>query len=151
MCQTCCDALITKSEKHLYLSLIALKDNGGLVYPSIDVVKIISLAERVFRQFVSGTDAENLNISSDKKLYLKLLTKTVYEATISGIFSELFPHDLQYACNLDEDLHSTQLCKTIAGNYLSLRLARYGQEFMIEKKEVGKRQHSNKMLQFSGY
>ena len=151
MCPTCCDSLLSKSEKHQYLSLIALKDKGGLVYPSLGVVKILSIAERVFRQFVSRTDPENLSINSDKKLHLKLLTKTVYEATVSGIFGELFAHDMQYACNLDDDLHSTQLTKTIASKYLTLRLLRYGEEFMTEKKEVAKRNHTNKMLHFSGY
>ena len=151
MCEECCDALISDSLKHQYLSFIALKDNGGLVYPSIAVTKILSIAERVFRQFVSGTDSSELKISSSKELHLKLLTKTVYEATVSDIFSHLFAHDLQYACNLDEDLHSTQLMKGIASKYLSLRLARYGQDYMIQKKEVGKRQFMNKTLQFNGY
>ena len=132
-------------------SSIALKDNDGLVYPSTEVVKVISIAERVFRQFVSGTNPADLKISSDKKLHLKLLTKTVYEATIADIFHDLFAHDLNYATNLDEDLHSTQLIKAIASKYLSIRLLRYGESYMIEKKEVGKRHETNKLLLFNGY
>ena len=151
MCVSCSEALISSSEKHQYLSFIALKDNDGLVYPSTEVVKVISIAERVFRQFVSGTNPAELKISSDKKLHLKLLTKTVYEATIADIFHDLFAHDLNYATNLDEDLHSTQLIKAIASKYLSIRLLRYGESYMIEKKEVGKRHETNKLLLFNGY
>ena len=84
---------------------------------------------------------------------MKLLTKTVYEATIADIFSNLFAHDMNYASNLDEDLHSTQLIKAIASQYLKIRfgLLRYGETYMIEKKEVGKRHETNKLLLFSGY
>ena len=111
----------------------------------------MSIAKRVFRQFVSGTNPVDLKISSDEKLFLKLLTKTVYEATIADIFSNLFAHDMNYASNLDEDLHSTQLIKAIASQYLKIRLLRYGETYMIEKKEVGKRHETNKLLLFSGY
>ena len=100
---------------------------------------------------MSGTNPAELKISSDKKLHLKLLTKKVYEATIADIFHDLFAHDLNYATNLDEDLHSTQLIKAIASKYLSIRLLRYGESYMIEKKEVGKRHETNKLLLFNGY
>ena len=79
------------------------------------------------------------------------MTKTVHEATVSVVFREMFPHDLQYATNLDEDFHSTQLTKEIASRYLTMRLARYGQHYTMQKKDVGKRQHANRMLIFSGY
>ena len=56
-CTCCFDALISQSKNHEYLSLVALKDNGGLIYASDGVVKILSIAERVFRQFVSDRRA----------------------------------------------------------------------------------------------
>ena len=48
-----------------------------------------------------------IKITGTKNLRLKLLTKTVYEATIADVFKELFYHDMQYATNLDENLHSS--------------------------------------------
>ena len=128
-----------------------MKDRGGLIYASEEVVTILCFAERIFRQFVSGTSASDRKITGTKHLHLKLLTKTVYEATIADTFSKLFHHDMQYATNLDEDLHSTQLVKEIASRYLHMRLARYGQEYTMQRKEAGKRQHTNKMLLFTGY
>ena len=32
--------------------LIQQKDNGGLIYPSSDVVKVLKVAENVFEQYV---------------------------------------------------------------------------------------------------
>ena len=150
-CASCFDALMSRSKERQFLSLVALKDNGGLVYASEEVVRILSIAERIFRQFVSGTFPMDPKISATKKLHLKLLTKTVYEATINDIFYELFSHDMEYATNLDEDLHSSQLIKEIASRYLMLRLLRYGQEYTAQKKIVGKRHQSNKILHFQGY
>ena len=132
ICIECCDALISSSNEKKCLSLVAIKDRGGLIYPSEDVIRVACLAERVFRQFVSGESPENMKITGTRKLHLKLVTKTVYEATISDIFSNLFHHDMQYATNLVEDLHSTQLIKEIASRYFTMRLARYGQEYMLK-------------------
>ena len=98
------------------------------MYSSVEVVRIISITQRVFQQFVFGRDSHDFKINSDRRSHLKLLTKTVYEATISDIFTKVFAHDMQYACNLDDDLHSTQLVKTVAAKFLSVRIARYGQE-----------------------
>ena len=114
-------------------------------------MQFTSIAERVFRQFVSGTSPMDPKISATKKLHLKLLTKTVYEATIDDIFHGLFAHDMEFATNLDEDLHSSQLIKEIASRYLMLRMLRYGQDYTVQKKVVGKRHQSNKILHFQGY
>jgi hypothetical protein len=151
VCDVCATALLSESTEEQHLSLVAMKDRGGLVYASKNVIKVLSLAERVFRQFVSGTSAIDAKITGTKNLRLKLLTKTVYEATIADVFKELFYHEIQYATNLDEDLHSSQLTKEIASRYLNMRLARYGQHYTMQKKEMGKRQRTNKMLIFNGY
>ena len=82
---------------------------------------------------------------------MKLLTKTVYEATIADIFHDLFAHDMNYATTLDENIHSTQLSKAVASKYPSIRLSRYEETYMIEKKEVGKHHKTNKLLLFNGY
>ena len=39
----------------------------------------------------------------------------------------------------------------IASRYLTMRLARYGQHYTMQKKDVGKRQYASRMLIFSGY
>ena len=92
MCESCASALISESPNHQYLSLVA-GDGGCLVYPSKDIVKVLGFAE---------TSADNTKVNSTKKLCLRLLTKTVYEATIANVFETLFQHDMQFATNLDE-------------------------------------------------
>ena len=76
-CETCASALISKTPNQHYQSLVALKDRGGLVYASAGVVSILSFAERIFRQIVSGTSAEDEKIVGKRNLHLKLVTKTV--------------------------------------------------------------------------
>ena len=40
-CSVCCNAMITTDRNKRHLSLISIKDNGGLVYPSDDIMTII--------------------------------------------------------------------------------------------------------------
>lgn len=56
----------SKSAKHQFLSLIALKDRGGLFYPSENVLKILNLSERVFKQFVSGSYPKEFQINNSR-------------------------------------------------------------------------------------
>ena len=52
-----------------------------------------------------------------------------------------------------EDMHSLQLCRTIADKYFDIRLYNHGKYFtetVIRKGNIGKRQQSNKLVQFKG-
>ena len=80
-----------------------------MIYASDEVDKILSIAERVFRQFVSGTSPIDPKFSAEKRLHLKLLTKTVYEATTSNS-RDCSPT----TWSLPQILHSSQLIKEIA-------------------------------------
>ena len=62
-CTVCSESLITSDREKKYLSFVALKDNGGLVYSSEDVVKIIVVCERYFRCVVSGETGLSMNAS----------------------------------------------------------------------------------------
>ena len=65
--------MLSKSEKHQHLSLISQKDNGRLVYPSVVVVRILSIAKRIFQQFVSGIDREKLKgENGESRLHVRL-------------------------------------------------------------------------------
>ena len=82
-------------------------------------------------QNVSEISPSELKISVMKGLRLKLITKICVR--VNDVFKKLFIHDMEQATNLDEDLHSTQLVKEINARFLSLRLQRYGQEYMRQK------------------
>ena len=76
-CDVCSEQLITSERNKKYLSFIALKDNGGLVYPAEDIVKIVMVCERYFNSAVSGVSG--LSINESKKLRSKLSVGIITE------------------------------------------------------------------------
>ena len=44
-CNVCNNAMLSSNKYYFNLSLVTQKDKGGLVYPSTDIVKILSIAE----------------------------------------------------------------------------------------------------------
>ena len=74
------------------------------------------------------------------------------------MFEELNEHDKDQEL-LMEDIHSTQLIKTIVNKYLTMRCHRYGQQIHegchperddIQKGKHGFRQQANKLVLFNG-
>ena len=79
-CLVCADALIFKNDMRRYfLTLITVKDNGGLIYFSEDVIKIIIVTELVFKGTVCVDDYLNPGISSQKNLKAILRNKVLRE------------------------------------------------------------------------
>ena len=79
--------------------------------------------------------------------------RIVQELCDTNVFSLLNHHDLDSHDPLSEDLHSTQLIKSISHRYLDIRLFRYQQKYnddVIHKGKVGTRQKLIKSLTFSG-
>ena len=153
-CDICCDAMIESDKQKRHLSLIAIKDNGGLVYPSEDVVQVVRVCEKYFKLFVCGEDMVKVN--SSKNLRLKLTNTIINELRYTRpgkvLFECLLDHDLDYY-QVTEDFHSTQVMKGIVQKYVSMRLLRYGQEYtmnVIKAKSLGKRQKMNKAVLFDG-
>ena len=152
-CRECCDAMLSNnSTKHRFLSLVALKDRGGLVYPSDGILKVVNMAERIFKQFVCGISPNEMKINNTRNLQAKLVNKVVAELSRSSIFSNLQRHDIDNF-NITEDFHSTQIIKAVATKFFVLRLSRYGQEYtrnVLKKDIIGKRQQLNKLILFQG-
>ena len=48
--------MLSDDTSYRHLSLTFQKEWGGLVYPSVDVVKILSMSEKIFKSTVIGTD-----------------------------------------------------------------------------------------------
>ena len=55
--------IASDKEKH-YLSLIAIKDNGGLLFPSEDIVRIV-VSEKYFKAVVTGIEGHEINASKN--------------------------------------------------------------------------------------
>ena len=137
-----------------YLSLIALKDNGGLVYPSEDVMRILRVSENAFKAIVSGADGTGINAS--KHLRQKITLTVIKELSITSPGKILFESTLQHDVESHvpgQDLHSTQIMKAVVKAFLDIRLPRYGQEYtksVVKAGSEGKRQQLNKLILFKG-
>ena len=70
-CEGCADALVVKGNKTAtsanYLSLALVKERGGLVFPSVDVFKIIRICEFIFKCYC-GDDFRNPKMAPVKNL-----------------------------------------------------------------------------------
>ena len=102
-CSFCFEAMLSnESVKHRFLSLVALKDRGGLIYPSEDVLKILNISERVFKGIVCGLNPNNLQINASRNLRLMLINKVMFEST--NVFECLQQHDIENL-DLNEDCY----------------------------------------------
>lgn len=147
-CSFCFEAMLSnESVKHRFLSLVALKDRGGLIYPSEDVLKILNISERVFKGIVCGLNPNNLQINASRNLRLMLINKVMFEST--NVFECLQQHDIENR-DLNEDCYSTQIIKSVVYEFLTLRLLRYGQDYTqnIQKNCMGQRHQLNKLVLF---
>ena len=78
-CNVCNNAMLSSNKYYFNLSLVTQKDRGGLVYPSTDIVQILSIAERVFKSFVIGADNRNPGISSSNYFIMTLFIIMIFQ------------------------------------------------------------------------
>ena len=58
-CETCVvDSLFGKDISAKFYALTQQKDNGGLSYPSVDVLKILRIVECVFKQYLGDVPSK---------------------------------------------------------------------------------------------
>lgn len=165
-CTECARALLLKSKKsssvhdHNYshfqtttsLSLISLKNRGGLVLPSNGVTKIIFASERAFQVLIHETRSKKQKISSRRNLKTIMVHLINQELAEKSLFPELNEHDVDHEA-ITEDLHSSQLIKQIIEKYINLRLSTYGKQYnkdILHKNKIGVRQQSTKLVLFQG-
>ena len=153
-CEICCQNLMATDRTKRYLSLISLKDNGGLVYPSDDVVKIVMVCDKYFRRLVLGDDGNGISASKSLRKNLSSAVINELSSTRPGsiLFESLLEHDIDTHVPT-EDFHSTQIMKAIVSSFLDMRMLRHGQAYtktVIHAGKLGKRQEMTKLLQFQG-
>jgi hypothetical protein len=153
-CAQCREAMMADDITKRNYSLISLKDNGGLVYPSDDVVTILIVCEKYFHCHVRGVDGHGMN--SSKKLQATLFRDIVRELSTTRpgkiLFTSLLQHDLD-THSMTEDYHSTQVMKAIIKSFLKMRLLRYAQQHtmdVVSAGKLGKRHQLNKLVLFNG-
>ena len=140
--QFCRCALISNvHDSNDSLSLIALKNKGGLAYPSISVIRILTYSERCLRRFPDSLTSKHAG--------LKLETMAFADISASkAIFSsrEFFEHDLNTAVNGER--HSIFLVKLIVRRYVSLRLKKLAKDLSLHLSQRGKRTQLSRLAIF---
>ena len=104
-CKECAEALL---ERQNYLSLTNIKNSGGLIMPSVEILK---KCEAFFRAYVSGC-TDDLRISSVPNIKGIIENKIHRELFSESIFLSMINHDFDN-CFVTEDLHSTNLRKRL--------------------------------------
>ena len=100
-CKVCANALYTTTSL-VYdqrFILIKLSNNGGLTYPSRDVLKVPELTERVFRRYTATCNGRPTSRKNTKQIVL------------TGVLFENLQEHMYYTEITDNHIH--KLCKAI--------------------------------------
>jgi hypothetical protein len=141
-----CVAVLFGTDDNQYCSLIKMKTQGGLIFPSRDVIEICLTCEKFFRRVVYSADSSTLSRVSCHEI-----VQCVLEVYLNkDIFVSLADHMLE--CDPLSN-HMILLIKAVAEKYLQVRYYYAGRHFsakQIEKRQKISRQVSNKLVLFSG-
>ena len=146
------DHYYTAFNSPVHFHLINSKNRGGLLFPSLHVIKIVNMCEKVFRVAVMGVNSGKQEISSKKNLRFLMVHLINQELAEECFFPELHDHINDHEI-LTEDMHSSQLLKKIIDRYVGLRLKTYGKHYtkdILHKDKIGVCQQSTKMVLFKG-
>ena len=111
-CAECAEALVTETNSSSHTGLLQLKNNGGLVVPSSDVIKVVSHCETVVR---SSVDIKQVKSGQWEKMTVAKLLATVPE----GLFTELNDHFLDTCKGIDT--HYSNLLRLLCEEFLRIR------------------------------
>ena len=128
-CKVCVEALLERENRNIYyLNLINIKDNGGLIVPSSDVVQIVKKCESYFNAYVTGGDDRISRVRNIKEIVAVKIRRDLFT---NNVFKNLLEHDFEN-CSLTDELHSTTLTKLIIDKFLKIRFFRYGQRYTLK-------------------
>ena len=115
-----------KDRYPLHAKLTCFKQNGGLIFPSQSVLKLMKAAEVLFKNRVLFTDKQ---ISYEKNLELKIQYGVLQQlgpdifarSSASGHF---YDHTIGEECD-----HLSSLLRFVVKKYVNLRMKTYGKRF----------------------
>ena len=132
-CESCISALIGSPSREAY-SLIALKNYGGLCFPSDDVFLICQKTEKALRFALR-----------ESKIYLTAMVFKEFMGSES-IFESLIQHAFEQDCL---ENHRVHLIRCIIQEYVKTRLYYIGKHFSISD-QPSERQFRTNLTQFQG-
>ncbi|CAH0718925.1 unnamed protein product, partial [Brenthis ino] len=140
-CDTCSGVLIASDKDNKDYEFIKIKDKGGLIYPSEDVIRICKYTEAAIKAtIISG----NRLIINDKNISSKLISKVMNQFIGVELFKDIDFHQYEQS---PLNNHVVLLTKSVIEKYLKIRL-----HFLTKhaQPKLSKRQLLNKYLHFSG-
>ena len=122
------------------------KQNGGLLFPSQAVLKIVKVAEVIFKKRVLWLDR---GVTPEKNLDLKI-QYAVFKQLGPSVFTDSLSHYFDHILGAECD-HLSSLLKLVTQKYLTLRLKTYGKRFtemIAHKNDPSIRHHLTKTILF---
>jgi hypothetical protein len=127
-CKVCANALYTTTppDYDKRFVLIKLRDNGGLTYPSSDVLKLEEITERVLRRYLAACNGKPTNRKNTKQLVLAgVLSHTCNTSLFENLHAHMFDTEVT-------DNHIHKLCRSIINKYLEVRFHHEAKSFTSE-------------------
>lgn len=132
------------------MQFISCINRGGLIVPTKSVVQIVQTAEKAFDCLLLVLSQRSQRYQESRLFNLLTASVNRHLSTVQ-LFESLIQHDIDHALIM-EDLHSTQLQKSIVNRYLLLRAQTYGRHYrksVIQHKKEGVRQQHNILVLFN--
>lgn len=147
-CQGCISNIIQKvseNEKTLtgFSILIDLKDNGGLVYASHDLFKIVCATEKEFSMII-GDDRTKIPKKGSYNDIVQRVTRKFLHNSVLPLNNRCFD-DVEIGV---QPPHRIQLISTICKKYLTLRMFSHSDKLSKQMIARSQRQRLTKLIQF---
>ena len=157
-CTLCRDALLADKEKKTYpdqrlILFLQRKNNGGLLIPSVSVVRCLVIAEEAFRMLMPSPTLV-MELPSEKFIDLRLQTLVLSrlmnerDSIFPDLRAHVFDHEISY-----EDDHISLLIRRVVSYYLRMKLYKSGilhHQRAILHGRSSRRMKCNKIVLFSG-
>lgn len=143
-CGKCIEAILDvqgSTTTNCKYSLIQLKDNGGLIYPSSDVIRICKTSEQVFR----STIPKNGKSLNSKSFIISNQVSMVLNRIQSETSKPLFENLQQHSDGSVEYNHYANLIRCVADEYLRMKHF-YAVKKIIDKSSNRKTFYNKLML-----
>ena len=129
-----------------YAKFTLMKQCGGLIFPSMDVFKIVKLTEQLFKKIVLMTKTW---ISFEKNIELQI-QYTVLKVLGRSVFPSMSEHFFDHTIGEEYD-HVTSLLILVVQKYLNMRLKTYAKkysEIIVHKNMPSTRHQLTKLILF---
>lgn len=140
-CETCISGLLADTLEDKHLRFIKLKDKGGLVFPSNDVITICKRMEVIIKSSIISDDKVKISSTSIQQ---QLLTKSLKHFIGMNLFKNINFHQFDQS---PMNNHLVMLTKAVMQRYMNVRL-HYLTKNATQK--ISKRQVLSKYLHFTG-